>query len=225
MRVLAIGAHFDDVELGCGGTLARHILQNDDVFIYVVTNSGYSNYDQEVIRRPEDALSEGKKAIEILEKAPEICNLNLAKQACGQAQLICGDFITNHLQPCDELVVSILQLIDSYDIDIVYSHWSSDIHLDHQAVAKATLHASRHIPRLLQYRSNYYTSNEPFHGNFYVDISQTLKVEQQMIKAHATEYERIGNKWLDFFTAQNLNDGQRIGVEFAECFEVIKYLN
>ena len=32
MNILAIGAHFDDVELGCGGTLARHVLDKDNVY-------------------------------------------------------------------------------------------------------------------------------------------------------------------------------------------------
>lgn len=44
MNVLAIGAHFDDVELGCGGSLARHIANNDTVYIYVATDSAYGTY-------------------------------------------------------------------------------------------------------------------------------------------------------------------------------------
>ena len=32
MNILAIGAHFDDVELGCGGALSKHVQNGDDVY-------------------------------------------------------------------------------------------------------------------------------------------------------------------------------------------------
>ncbi|MBL4661624.1 MAG: response regulator, partial [Alcanivoracaceae bacterium] len=37
-RILAIGAHPDDVEIGCGGTLLRHKQENDDICILTLTN-------------------------------------------------------------------------------------------------------------------------------------------------------------------------------------------
>lgn len=40
-RVLAIGAHYDDVEIGVGGTLSKHISKGDDVFI-AITNADES---------------------------------------------------------------------------------------------------------------------------------------------------------------------------------------
>ena len=32
MNILAIGAHGDDIELGCGGSLAKHAAQGDKIF-------------------------------------------------------------------------------------------------------------------------------------------------------------------------------------------------
>jgi LmbE family N-acetylglucosaminyl deacetylase len=43
VNILAIGAHFDDVELGCGGALARHAKLGDRVYVFVATVSGYDN--------------------------------------------------------------------------------------------------------------------------------------------------------------------------------------
>ena len=208
MKILAIGAHFDDVELGCGGTVARHVRNGDEVIIYVVTNSGYTDYAQRVIRKPEIALAEGKKAAEILRAS----------------SLLCGDFPTNDLQFNDELVRSILGVITKEKIEMIYTHWVDDIHLDHQSVTRAVLTAGRHVPRMLMYRSNYYDTNKFFRGNFYVDITDTLELKKQAIMAHESEYKRIGERWLRFFLNQNQNDGQKIGVEYAECFEVVKYL-
>ena len=41
--ILAVGAHPDDVEFSCGGTLLRHISEGDKVTILHMTNSGYKN--------------------------------------------------------------------------------------------------------------------------------------------------------------------------------------
>jgi LmbE family N-acetylglucosaminyl deacetylase len=38
MNILAIGAHPDDVEYGCAGTLIRHVLRGDNVFIMIITD-------------------------------------------------------------------------------------------------------------------------------------------------------------------------------------------
>jgi hypothetical protein len=46
----------------------------------------------------------------------------------------------------------------------------------------------------------------------------------EAIKAYESELERVENKWIEFFKNQNSNDGQKIGVEYAECFEVVRYL-
>ena len=208
MKVLAIGAHFDDVELGCGGTVARHTEDGDDVTIFVATNSGFTNYAQEVIRKPEIALEEGQRAAEIL----------------GVEKLVCADFETNHLEFNDALVCELLKIIESQKIDLIYTHWDGDIHHDHQAMALATLHAGRHVPRIFMYRSNYYDSGKIFNGNFYVDISTKIDHKKRAIQAHESEFNRVGHKWLQFFLNQNQNDGQKIGVDYAESFHLVKYL-
>ena len=104
------------------------------------------------------------------------------------------------------------------------THWTGDIHHDHQAVARASLHSCRHVPRLLMYRSNWYHSTLDFRGNFYVDITDYLDIKEQAVRAHASEIERTGAKWINFFRNEAENAGQRIGVKYAEVFEVVKWL-
>lgn len=208
MRILAIGAHFDDVELGCGGTLARHVKNGDDLFIFVATNSGYSNHAREVIRRPEIALEEGHKAAAIL----------------GARELVCGDYPTNNLPLNDDLVCSILKIVEEHKIDTIYTHWTGDMHLDHRNVGRASITAGRHAPRLLMYRSNYYDTDTQFRGNFYSDITSTVEIKANAIRAHESEFKRVGETWMTFFMNQNRNDGIKIGVQYAEVFEVVKYL-
>ena len=208
MNVLAIGAHFDDVELGCGGALAKHAKRGDNVYVYIATVSGFTNYNNQTVRSNETALLEGKNSMAIL----------------GVKELICGRFKTLEIEFVDALNVEILKIVQEKNIELVYSHWVGDIHHDHQAVAKASLHSCRHVPRLLIFRSNWYHSPLDFHSNFYVDISETLEIKERAILAHVSEMERTGKKWVRFFKNEAENAGQRIGVKYAEVYELLKWL-
>ena len=208
MNILAIGAHFDDVELGCGGVLARHARQGDNVYVFVATVSGFSNQYNQAVRTNESALEEARKAMAIL----------------GVKELLCGNFRTLEVEFVDALNIEILKVVQEKKIEQVYAHWSGDIHHDHQAVAKASLHSCRHVPRLLMYRSNWYHSTLEFRGNFYVDITHCWEIKEQAIRAHVTEVDRTGEKWISFFKNEAENAGQRIGVKYAEIFEVVKWL-
>ena len=208
MNILAIGAHFDDIELGCGGALAKHVVNGDNVYAYVATKSGFTNYQNVEIRSNDTATKEGEDAMKIL-----------------GVQLIKGTFPTLDIEFTDELNLEILKIVETNKIDLVYSHWMGDIHHDHQAVARASLHSCRHVPRQLMYRSNWYHSNIDFKGNFYVDISDFWELKKQSIEAHISEMDRTGSKWIEFFHNEAKNAGQRIGVDKAEVFEVVKWLN
>lgn len=208
MNILAIGAHFDDVELGCGGTLARHARNGDNVYVYVATVSGFANHRNEPVRSNENALTEARDAMGIL----------------GAKQLICGQFETFAVEFIDTLNIDIIKIVDEKKIDKVYTHWTGDIHHDHQAVAKASLHSCRHVPRLLMYRSNWYHSTADFRGNFYTDITEHWPTKERAIRAHASEMDRTGEQWISFFRNEAENAGQRIGVKYAEVFEVVKWL-
>ena len=208
MNILAIGAHFDDIELGCGGTLAKHVANGDKVYSYVATVSGFTSPDNKLIRSNEVAFSEGKEAMDIL-----------------GVELICGNFNTLEVEFTEELNVQILRIVEDNNIEKVYTHWIGDIHHDHSAVAKASLHSCRHIPRMLMYRSNWYNSNLNFRGNFYVDITVFLDKKLDSVEAHKSEMARTRKKWINFFRNEAENAGQRIGVKYAEVFELIKWLD
>jgi len=208
MNVMAIGAHFDDIELGCGGTIIKHIKNKDSVCMYVLTDSEYENYDGKILRTKDVALNEGKNAAKIL----------------GVDNLISGNLKTKKLQYSSGLIEQINEKIDLLNIDTIYTHWLYDVHQDHSAVGRATLNAARHVPRILMYRSNWYATNANFNNNFSVDISSYINTKIRAIKAHKTEYDKFGEKWIEFVKHQNSNTGIEMEVEYAEGFEVIKYL-
>ena len=208
MNVLAIGAHFDDVELGCGGALAKHKANGDKVFIYVATDSEYRAPDQTLVRGNAVARQEGEEAVRIL----------------GATELICGKFKTLELEFNDALNVEILHIVKEKKIDIVYTHWIGDIHHDHHALARASLHSCRHVPRLLMYRSNWYHSPTDFRGTFFVDITKYWEIKERAIRAHRSEIERTHERWIAFFRNEAESAGQRMGVALAEVFEVVKWI-
>lgn len=208
MNILAIGAHFDDIELGCGGTLAKHVEDGDKVYAYVATVSGYMNAESQVVRENETAIDEGKKAMDIL-----------------GVELTCGYFRTLEVEFTEPLNAQIIRIVQDKHIDKVYTHWIGDIHHDHQAVSKASLHSCRHVPRMLMYRSNWYHSTMDFRGTFYVEITDYLERKMNSLRAHKSEMDRTREKWIDFFTNEAKNAGQRIGVHYAEVFELVKWLD
>ena len=63
MNVLAVGAHHDDVEIGCGGALAKLILDGHTVFVRILTNSCTTTLNQ---RTPQQARRESNKALRAL---------------------------------------------------------------------------------------------------------------------------------------------------------------
>jgi len=207
MNVLGIGAHFDDLELGCSGTLISHVDKGDRVIMLVITDSAYNNHSGDLVRGKDIAYSEGVKAAGII-----------------GAELICMNYKTFMVPFGEELTGTISNYIEKLNINIIYSPWVHDLHRDHHYTAKNTLMAGRHVPRFLMYRCNYYDTEQTFKGNFYSDITSVMDRKMEVIKAHKSELERVRYKWLDFFKNQNANDGQKIGVKYAECFEVVRYL-
>jgi LmbE family N-acetylglucosaminyl deacetylase len=205
--VLGVGAHYDDLELGCSGMLINHVQQGDKVTMLVITDSAYKNPVGDLIRTADVAYEEGLKAAQII-----------------GAELICLNYPTFEVPFDEDLTKKITWYIEELNIDTLYSHWTHDLHRDHQYAAKNTLMAGRHVPRFLMYRSNFYNTEYQFRGNFYSDISDVMEQKLKVIKAHKSELERVRYSWLDFFTKQHANDGQTIGVPYAECFEIVRYL-
>jgi len=204
--VLAIGAHFDDIELGCGGTVARHVSNGDNVIMLVLTDSAYYNYDGTPVRTVEVAKQEGEDAAKVL----------------GVDKLISIGLETKTVQYGFELIETINKVIDEHNIDTIYTHWDKDVHQDHSAIGRATFNAARHVKNVLMYRSNWYHTSSEFRGNYYSDISEFMDIKIASVKAHENEYKKFGQGWIDFFVNEDSNAGKKIGCKYAESFEIIK---
>lgn len=207
MNVLGVGAHFDDLELGCGGTLIRHRAAGDRVTMLIVTDSVYSDPRGRVVRGRKDAVKEGAAAAKTI-----------------GAKLICLEYKTLEVPFNEALTREIRRHIEDLNIDTVYSHWIHDLHRDHQNAGRCTLMAGRHVPRFLMYRSNWYDSGAAFKPSVYSDVSKYINKKTNAIKAHKSELKRVRDKWIPHVLRQNKNDGEKVGVSYAESFEAVRYL-
>jgi LmbE family N-acetylglucosaminyl deacetylase len=205
MKILAIGAHYDDVEIGCGGFLLKRVDKGDEIIILTLTESGYTNANNDFTRQAILAKNEAEVAAKLI-----------------GAKLISMNKPTNQLIHNEAFSYEFDKIIEKYKPDIVLTHWGGDFHSDHAAVSLSSLRASRRINTILLYRSNWYLTEANFNGNYFVDISLYLNKKIEVIKTYKSVLDPINYSWIDFIKQQNQYEGSRIGVSAAECFHCIK---
>jgi len=205
MNILAIGAHFDDVELGCGGTLLKHRARGDNLFILVVTHSGYSSKCKDICRDKRVALVEGQRSADWL-------GANLISLGKEPITLVANE----------QLVLDIEEIVEQIHPDRVYTHQTNDSHGDHAAVGYVSIRACRKCDEVLLYRSNWYVADDTKEGNYYVDITPYIDRKMDLIRLFESEMKTVNYAWLDFVKKQNNASGAKIDVEYAETFHIIK---
>ncbi len=209
MNILAVGAHHDDIELGCGGTLARFSREGHATFGITLTNSE-THYDiRSIHRTAEEAKGEA-------EKAAAVIGLNLVPiEGIGE---------NNGTLTYDvNLMRRIEQFIMDNRVSMVFSHWKFDLNTDHEAAAQITIVAARHVPCVLMYRSNWYQPSSAFNGIFSVDISDTIDRKITSLECYQSEIKNRGRAWIDSFIDGNRSSGFGIDRTYAEVFEPLKY--
>ena len=194
-NVLAIGAHPDDIELGCGGTIARHIASGDTVVMLVVTQGEAGSGD--TCRR----VKEQRDACQVL----------------GVDHLVWGGLpdgrVSNHEL---SLVHLIEKTISEHRIDRVYTHGSADSHQDHRSIAVATWGAARHAPQILCYDS---PSSVGFTPSIFTDITDTLSKKLEALSCHSSQVDHSVMASASLVSTQAGYRGFQARVEAAEGFE------
>jgi len=208
-NVLAVGAHADDVDIGCGGTVALHAKKGDNVIILVMAESSYTYYDGRVLRTKEEGEIEEKNAAKIL-----------------GAKLINLGFETKKVPYSAESIEAINEIIDKYNIDIIYTHWYHDTHQDHRRTTQAVLSAGRYVKNILMYEPEYPAgrSYSGFRNQYYMDITSTFEIKMEAIRQHKSQIKKYGDEFLEAIEARARHRGYEIGNKYAECFEVIRIL-
>ena len=208
MNILAIGAHHDDIELACGGSVARFVEEGSTVFGITLTNSETHYSSRNIHRTATEAEKESRGAATIT----GLTRLDLTTPRADNGRLAYSVEIMRELE----------ELIEKNEIQLIFAHWQYDMNTDHAAASKISIVAGRHVPTILQYRSNWYQPDRAFNGIYYIDISRQIEKKKKSIGKYESEVNNRGANWVNTFLDQNRSFGFSIGVEYAEVFEPVR---
>jgi len=216
VKILAIGAHPDDVELGCGGALALFKKKGHDVSVLVLTRGEASG--DPVVRENE---------------------CKLAASIIGADRLYFGNLADTRITDGVETVRTIEDTIDTAAPDFVFTHSPKDSHQDHRNTYLASMSAARHTSRIVLYESP--AALQEFSPQAFIDISSTVNLK---LKAVAAFNSQNGKTYMNGKTrstdpcrnCENYSQisnaiaglaryrGFQAGVDLAEAFEVARYI-
>jgi LmbE family N-acetylglucosaminyl deacetylase len=208
VNILAVGAHLDDIEIGCGGTLALAAAAGHRTKMLVLTRSDYSSYDGVTLRTQLEAEEEGKVAASIL----------------GVSELEVLDHPTLDLPYDSGVVADIEARLVEFQPNIIFCHWPFDTHQDHARAGKATISAARYFKTLLMYEPMMPggRSYVAFRPQVYVDVSDYIDVKLDALRAHTTQYEKYGDPWIEAIQARCKVRGFEVLAAYAETFEPVR---
>ncbi len=219
MNILAVGCHPDDLEIGCGGTLAKFVRQGHHVFMCHVANG---NKGHAVIMPEELRIIRTREAVEsgAIIGATEIFNLDVP------------DLEVDSGNPA--AVRALIDLIRRVKPDILITHGPDDYMRDHVETGKLVFNASfsSSVPHLFTENPSFgkippiYYMDTLAGVNFlpteYVDISETVEIKLQALHCHQSQIkwmlEHDGIDFLDFVRTVSKFRGLQSGSAYAECF-------
>ena len=219
MNILVIVAHSDDETIGLGATIKRHKLLGDSVSVISMTDG--------VGSREENKSSDSLLRAESSRSASEILGFSWVAQY---------GFKDNQLDdyPLLDIVKSIEEQKSTTKPDIIYTHSSADLNIDHRVVLQAVLTAFRPQPhenyteiRLFEVASatDYGSSSVTgiFEPNLFINISDTWGAKEAALQAYKSELrEYPHSRSLDAIKNLAKIRGSQVGLPMAEAFQVIR---
>ena len=210
MNILAVGAHWDDIELGCGLTLKKMADQGHKIFTAVICSSLYGkNIDKGMTEQ--DALKYGNNSFE----------------------LIGANYISTVKEPNSNLVYNkkIMQTLEEIahnnQIDTIFTHWFGDLNTDHRATWEISRTAFRNIKNFLMYQSNSYNDYvNIFKPNLFVGFSQTdYSFKEKILSQYGPEWNQRKDRWNKEIFDREKHWGFLAGNDFAEAFHIGKLVD
>ncbi len=223
-KVLIVAAHPDDEVLGVGGTVARHVAEGDEVYALILG---------------EGQTSRGRHREDIDQKVVEALHKNTldSAKAVGYQEVFFADFPDNRFDHVDllDIVKVVEQMIEKLHPEIVYTHYSGDLNVDHQYTARAVLTASRPIgdycvaeiyafETLSSSEWNFdYSAQPAFCPNVFVDITDYYYKKKQAMNCYVSELCDFPHpRSLVGMDSLSKTRGMTAGMERAEAFMLVR---
>lgn len=159
MRILAISAHPDDVEYGCGGTLLKTVEESEekvDIYLGILT-------------KPDK-----KRATE---------------QMCSKEKMQAKDLLMAEFEDTKLEKRSVIQALDKWIESVhpteIFIHWWQDSHQDHECASKALFAAVRRSDaNVYMYES---VTSIHFVPTVFVDIGRQMRRKEELIRCHRSQ--------------------------------------
>jgi len=194
--VLAVGAHPDDVEIGCGGILLRHRAAGHAVSVLTLTGGEQGG-------EAEQRAKESHAAAELL--GAQLFMLKLTDTT-----------ITEH----GPTIAEISEIVAQVKPTTIYTHTPRDVHQDHRNAHNATLVAARQVPRIYAYQSP--SSTVEYRPTRFVSVDDFIDGKLETIRAYGSQVEirRYLDEELLLATARYWS--RFTSARYAEPLEVVR---
>jgi len=224
--VIVIAAHPDDEVLGCGGTIAKHVRDGDEVHVLILAE-GITSRDatRDHEGRFDDIVSLRNMA-------------NEAHKILGSNSINLMDFPDNRMDSVDllDIIKVVENEINKRKPEIIYTHHSNDLNIDHCITNQAVFTACRpqpdttvkkiycfEVPSSTEWQSP--MAEGAFMPNTFVNISDTLVKKLEALKAYKSEM-KLWPHSRSIKAVEHLScwRGASVGFEAAEAFMLTRNL-
>ena len=199
MNILAIGAHPDDIEYGCAGTLIKYAERGHHIYLMVLTKGQEGGSSK--IREQEQ------------ENAAELMSTQ---------KIFWGGYHDTQLPLNKELIEKIEEVLGEVNPDLILANYGDDTHQDHRILTQATMSATRYVRNVLFFEV---PTTQNFNPQVYVDISDTLERKFKVLESHASQVMKTNIKDMYIIELAQANAtfrGIQGRVKFAEAFAPLR---
>lgn len=201
LKVVVAGAHPDDPETGCGGTIARYSDLGHEVVVLYLTRGERGIKGKAYPEAAAIRTAEAEKACEILKARPVF-----AGQVNGNTEVNYARY--------DQF----RKVLEAERPDVVFTHWPVDTHEDHRAnsllVYDAWLRMSKKFA-LYYFEVMTGAQTSQFSPSHYVDITEAETRKRAACFAHVSQNP---DEFYTYHDEMNRFRGLEYGVKYAEAF-------
>lgn len=200
-KVLALGAHPDDIELGCGGSVARFGKNGAELHAAI-----FSRCEDETPEDPDLRFREYEAAAVTL----------------GVKRARIYDFPNRQLPDHRHaIMLEMEKLQETIQPDLVFLPFADDPHQDHETVAWTAIRTFRRRETLLQFEILRYGSHS-FTPSLFIDITDALGLKLAALRQYKSQFARRAYFDEESFCSLARTRGAQSGYDYAEGFVIYK---
>lgn len=204
-RILILAPHTDDGELGCGGSIAKYLEETPDVFYLAASTCRRSLPEG----WPQDALeTEVKNATRVL--------------GIAERNLILLDYdVRRFKETRQQILEDLIRLRNEIKPDLVFVPSPTDIHQDHQVISEEGLRAFKNSS-ILGYEMPW--NNVSFNTRAFIQLQKHhVEKKVQALLCYKSQLHRSYVNEQFVYSLATVR-GVQMGAQYAEAFEVVRYI-